>query len=208
MARMHEGTSLVETIVAMTIAGLVVVSALPTMARLIDDGTWTRDDDVPVLAMTLERLINELDDARRILAPRAIRGARRAPLLVFLDPSNRLTAVFCYDGALVRRSHDPTDGTWNHRSLGPCTAALFHDRGHTRRCVRIRLRLGHSFLATTIRLRNAVVPPAELKEPAEWPTLGQPSLHDRLRSLEHAYFTGTPRTEHRLEAAFSTNGGS
>ena len=186
----REGSSLVELLVSTLLVTVLLVTALPTVTHLVADRS---SDRTTCLAMTLERLIQELTDARAILSPRAVNGARRGRVLVFLDVRNRPACFYCAEGFLWLSHLEPDTGLSAVRRLGSCSAALFHDRGRTRRCLRIRVKLANTVLATTVRLVNTPWPPASLPEtetPCWWSPSSQPTFHDHVQQLESHYFHG------------------
>ena len=192
------GTSLIELLVALVIVGLLTVVALPSIARLVKIEGGGSDKEALKLSITLEKLISELQDGRAILAPRARRGARRAPILLFLDRLNQVCAVSCFKEQLILRRFSSKDKSTNEVTLGPCSAVIFHDRGRTRRCLRIRLRLSDFVLATTVKLANRPLPPILSLPLSFTEPESSRSFSQQLESAKERYFRKKPAPEKLL----------
>ena len=148
------GISLIELVVGMALIMIITASVIPIF---IQSAKNTRNLQTQAIssAITLENLIKILSDSRAILHPRAKRGARRALTLTFLDSANNLGAIFAKNEKLWLTLYNPTNRQFTKKLLGKCSAILFHDRGRTRRCLRIRTTLNGFPLATTINLTNS-----------------------------------------------------
>ena len=192
------GTSLIELLVALVIVGLLTVLALPAVARLVKIEGLSKDKEALKLSITLEKVISKLQDSRAILAPRARRGARRAPILLFLNRHNEVCAISCFKEQLILRRLSTIRKSVREEKLGPCSAVIFHDRGRTRRCLRIRLRLGEFVLATTIKLTNRPQPPA-LSMPLSFsePQASR-NFVEQLESAKERYLQRKPSPENLL----------
>ena len=192
------GTSLIELLVALVIVGLLTVVALPAVARLVKVDGLGKDKEALTLSITLEKLISVLQDSRAILAPRARRGARRAPILLFLDKHNEVCAVSCFKEQLILRRLSTQNKSTCEEKLGPCSAVIFHDRGRTRRCLRIRLLLGDYVLATTIKLTNRPQTPALSMPLSFTEPQSSRSFSLQLESAKERYFQRKPSPENLL----------
>lgn len=180
--RARSGTLLLETLVASAVTVTMVVAALPLLAGAasrLDGG-----DDAGRLSTTLEALRAAMGDARLVVEPRAPSGARRGTRLVFVDGSGWVWTVAVAEGRLRAERREPGTGLRRLFDLGWCDGAVFHDRGRTRRLVRVRLRLGEAVLLTSIRLDQPVEPhplpddgmmwmgpvPVEVPDDGRWPS--------------------------------------
>ena len=160
------GIMLLELLLAALLMITFIAAAMPALV------TSFKRLDYPTapgrLSITLESLREVLFDARLVIAPRAPRGARRGDRLSWIDGTGRVNHVFVRAGELIHERSGCSAESTLPRTLGPCDAALFHDRGHTRRIMRVRLVLDGFLLMTSIRILLPPEPLSLSEQPFLW----------------------------------------
>lgn len=154
MSKVKNGIILVELIIGLSLLLIVTATSIPLYGQLTKTMNQSSKEAVSS-AVTMENIISELRESRAILYPRAKKGAKRGKSLIFLDKCNNLGLIFSDGAFLWLRRYLPATGIFSVSKLGPCSKIIFHDRGWTRRCLRIRTVLGNYPLATTIHLTNS-----------------------------------------------------
>ena len=197
-------TSLIELLLALAIMGTICTLTIPSMARLLRRGDALSSQCAMSLGLTMEELIGRLSNARLILSPRAKIGARRGRILLFLNEENELSLVYSNGEKLIyRHLRDNEELKIVSRVLGNCSAAIFHDRGHTRRCMRLRLRLNSYVLATTVKLHNSWALKEKLpKFSSDVSVKQKSSFSEQLQRAKERYRKGVSPITPLLEAAF------
>lgn len=169
------GLAFIELIVALTLITSTILASIPLFTKVRNDLNRGLDDSISS-ALTMENIIAELSGGRAIIHPRAKTGARRAISLIFLDRLNHIGLIFCDGNYLWLKKYNPATGEFSKSKLGYCSSIIFHDRGRTRRCLRIRTVLGSCPLATTVVFRNS--PLAQLPQFAELPLIKEAETNE------------------------------
>ena len=154
------GSLIIETVVTFSIITTIVLFTIPTLSNMIKTVAERKNNNV-LSAITMEKVIDELINSRAILHPRAQKGARRSRSLIYLDERNNLGSLYCNGLYLIGRKINVNTKECTSRIFGRCSSILFHDRGKTRRCLRVRTITGKTLAATTVNLTNRPFP----KEP-------------------------------------------
>ena len=149
----RHGALLIELIMSLTILLTITATTIPLFNQLTSY-IYRQSHDNIQSAITMEKIITELEDSRAILYPRAVKGAQRARSLIFLNRENHIVLIYS-DGTSLWKNQYNNHAELVKKKIGNCSSILFHDRGHTRRCLRIRTSLRKSILATTVQLTNS-----------------------------------------------------
>lgn len=154
LSKTPNGMAFIELTVALTLTTLITLASIPLFEGLIMGLSKENSESISA-ALTMENLLFELSGGRAILHPRAKRGARRSRSLVFLDKDNQIGLMFSDGIHLWLKKYNPARKEISESKLGKCSNVIFHDRGRTRRCLRIRTVLRTFPMATTFQFTNS-----------------------------------------------------
>lgn len=154
LSKSLKGMTFIELTVALTLVAITTLASIPLFEGIMKGMSINQSESISA-ALTMENLLIELSGGRAILHPRAKKGARRSRSLVFLNKDNNIGLIFSDGTYLWLKKYQVATNETLESKLGNCSNIIFHDRGRTRRCLRIRTVLGTCPMATTFQFTNS-----------------------------------------------------